>query len=228
MARHTNGTLKSLSLLATLLAAAWNAYPQATTSLRGTITDAQGLALPAAVLTLTNVDNGSVRSGTSDSAGAYAFLQIPPGTYRLKAEKTGFAVATRDSIQLLVNTPATLSLQLEVGATTQTVNVEGQASAINTVDASVGNPFSERQVRQLPLQTRNVVELLSLQPGVTSSGEVLGARRDQNNITLDGADVNNNQNSGLIGQNTATGTGGFQGSNANGAATNPGFNAVLP
>ena len=228
MARQTDRTLRMLSLVVGLLAAAWNAYPQATTSLRGTVTDTQGLALPAAVLTLTNIENGAIRSATSDSAGTYAFLQVPPGMYRLKAEKTGFSIATRDSIQLLVNTPATLALQLEVGATTQTVNVEGAASAINTVDASVGNPFSEQQVRQLPLQTRNVVELLSLQPGVTSSGEVLGARRDQNNITLDGADVNNNQNSGLIAQNTATGTGGFQGMNANGSTTNAGFNAVLP
>jgi hypothetical protein len=72
------------------------------------------------------------------------------------------------------------------------------------------------------------VELLSLQVGVTPTGEVLGARRDQNNITLDGADVNNNQNSGLVAQATATGTGGYQGSNANGAQINAGFNAVLP
>ena len=102
------------------------------------------------------------------------------------------------------------------------------ASVINTVDASVGNAFSERQVRELPLQTRNVVELLSLQPGVSPDGEVMGARRDQNNITLDGADVNNNQNSGLMVQNSNTFTGGFQGSNANGAVKNSGFNAVLP
>jgi len=57
---------------------------------------------------------------------------------------------------------------------------------------------------------------------------VLGARRDQNNVTLDGADVNNNQNSGLVAQTTATGMGGYQGSNANGANINSGFNAVLP
>jgi hypothetical protein len=180
------------------------------------------------VLTLTNVQNGASRRVLSDSAGAYAFLQIPPGTYKLSANKSGFTTATRDEIQLLVNTPATLDLQLQVGAVTETVNVIAEASAINTVDASVGNPLSERQVRQLPLQTRNVVELLSLQPGVTSSGEVMGARRDQNNIVLDGADVNNNQNSGLVAQNTSTTSGGFQGSNANNANINSGFNAVLP
>src|SRR4029077_504371 len=126
------------------------------------------------------------------------------------------------------NTPASLDLKLDVSATAETGSVVADTSTVNTVDASVGNPLSEHQVRQLPLQTRNVVELLSLQPGVTSAGEVMGARRDQNNITLDGADVNNNQNSGLIAQATATGTGGFQGSNANGVQVNAGFNAVLP
>src|SRR5689334_8597489 len=206
-----------------LLAGLWNAYSQATTSLRGAVSDSQGLALPTAVLTLTNVENGSSRKVISDAVGDYLFVQIPPGTYKITAEKPGFTTASRNNIQLLVNTPATLDLRLEVGATAETVNVMSEASTVNTVDASVGNPLGEHQVRQLPLQTRNVVELLSLQPGVTSDGEVMGARRDQNNITLDGADVNNNQNSGLIAQNTATGTGGFQGSNANGSANNPGF-----
>ncbi len=210
------------------LACSWNAYSQATTSLRGTVSDSQGLALPTAVLTLTNIENSASRKIVSDAVGEYVFVQIPPGTYRITAEKPGFTTATRNNIQLLVNTPTTLDLRLEIGATTETVNVMSEASTINTVDASVGNPLNEHQVRQLPLQTRNVVELLSLQPGVTSSGEVMGARRDQNNITLDGADVNNNQNSGLVSQNTSTFTGGFQGSNANGATTNSGFNAVLP
>ena len=82
-------------------------------------------------------------------------------------------------------------------------------------------------MRELPLETRNVVELLSLQPGVTTNGEVLGARRDQNNITLDGVDVNDNQNAGLVAQNTTTGST-YQGVNGNGANVNSGFNSVLP
>ena len=127
-----------------------------------------------------------------------------------------------------MNTPATLDLKMSLSTTGEIVNVASEASQVNTTDASVGNPFSETQVRQLPLQTRNVVELLSLQPGVTTDGAVLGAHRDQNNITLDGADVNNNQNSGLVPQATGTGTGGYQGSNANGVMTNAGFNGVLP
>lgn len=75
----------------------------------------------------------------------------------------------------------------------ETVNVTAEATSINTQNATVGNPFNETQIRQLPIQTRNIVDLLSLQPGVAPNGEVLGAKRDQNNVTLDGVDVNDTQ-----------------------------------
>lgn len=204
------------------------ALGQSTTSLRGAITDSSGGIIPAAVVSLTNVATGAKRQVTTSADGVYQFLQTPPGSYQLTVEKPGFAVATREGVQLLVNTPGTLDLQLAVGTAVESVNVNADSNEINSVDASIGTAFSERQVRQLPLETRNVVELLSLQVGVTPAGEVLGARRDQNNIILDGADVNNNQNSGLVAQATGTGTGGYQGSNANGTQVNAGFNAVLP
>ena len=188
------------------------AYAQSTASLRGVIADPSGAVVPEAVVTLSNIQNGSKRSIISGATGEYSFLQVAPGVYKLVVDKPGFATMTRDNIQLLVNTPTTLDITMTISSTGEKVNVTAAASEVNTTDATVGNPFGELQVRQLPLQTRNVVELLSLQPGVTSTGEVLGARRDQNNITLDGADVNNNQNSGLVAQNTTTGTGGFQGS----------------
>ena len=220
--------MRGISALAFLLLHSLAVYGQSTASLRGVIADPSGASVPEAVVTLTNVATGFKRQVVTGADGVYQFLQTPPGAYQVSVEKPGFATATRASVQLLVNTPATLDLQLSVGARTESVSVTAEAAAINTVDASIGTPFSEQQVRQLPLGTRNVVELLSLQVGVTPTGEVLGARRDQNNITLDGADVNNNQNSGLVAQATATSTGGFQGSNANGAQANAGFNAVLP
>ena len=204
------------------------AYSQATASLRGTVTDPSGAVIPDATITLKSSENGSSRRTSTDINGEYSFLQVTPGDYNLLAEKSGFATVTNAHVKLLVNTPETLDLKMSLSAAGEIVNVASEASQVNTTDASVGNPFSETQVRQLPLQTRNVVELLSLQPGVTTSGEVLGSRRDQNNITLDGADVNNNQNSGLVAQATATGFGGYQGSNANGVNANSGFNAVLP
>ena len=201
---------------------------QSTTSLHGLITDPSGGVIPDATVTLTSTENGGARRTATDANGAYNFPQLAPGNYKLEAEKNGFAKMTRADVTLLVNTPSTLNLAMRVSSAGEVVNVQDEVSLINTTDASTGNAFNELQVRQVPLQTRNVVELLSVQPGVTSNGEVLGARRDQNNVTLDGADINNNQNSGLVAQNTATGLGGYQGSNANGASINSGFNAVLP
>src|SRR6516162_9175093 len=202
------------------------AFSQSTTLLRGTITDPQNAAIADALVKLTNAQTGLVRETVTTANGEYQFLRLPPGAYTLSAEKPGFATVTRTEIGLLVNTPTTLDLQMELGKTAESVNVSADASTINTVDASVGNAFSEKQVAALPLETRNVVELLSLQPGVTTNGEVLGARRDQNNITLDGVDVNDNQSAGLVSQNTTIGTT-YQGVNGNGANVNAGFNAVL-
>src|SRR6516225_5017032 len=214
------------SFLVSFAALAAVAFSQSTAQLRGTITDPQSAAIADAVVKLTNSQTGLLRQTVTNPSGEYQFLQLPPGAYALTAEKPGFAAVSRSDVNLLVNTPTTLDLHMELGKTAESVNVSAEASIINTVDASVGNAFSEQQVAALPLETRNVVELLSLQPGVTTNGEVLGARRDQNNITLDGVDVNDNQSAGLVAQNTTIGTT-YQGVNGNGANVNSGFNGVL-
>ena len=214
------------SFLVSFAALAAVAFSQSTAQLRGTITDPQSAAIADAVVKLTNSQTGLLRQTVTNPSGEYQFLQLPPGAYALTAEKPGFAAVSRSDVNLLVNTPTTLDLRMALGKTAESVSVSAEASTVNTVDASVGNAFSERQVASLPLQTRNVVELLSLQPGVTTNGEVLGARRDQNNITLDGVDVNDNQSAGLVAQNTTIGTT-YQGVNGNGANVNSGFNGVL-
>ncbi|HUJ51542.1 MAG TPA: carboxypeptidase-like regulatory domain-containing protein, partial [Bryobacteraceae bacterium] len=222
-----SGLRHVLFFLFLAVAGAFSAFAQSTTLLRGTVTDPQGAVIADAKVTLSSASTGFNRSVITNQSGEYQFLQMSPGTYTVVVEAAGFSTLTRTSVQLLVNTPTTLDLRMELGKTTETVNVAAEASTINTVDASVGNAFSELQVRELPLETRNVVQLLSLQPGVTTNGEVLGARRDENNITLDGVDVNDNQNAGLISQNTTTGTT-YQGVNGNNYNVNSGFNSVLP
>ncbi len=207
------------AFLVTLLACAI-AMGQSTSSLRGVVKDTSGAVVPDSAVTLTDSSTGTVRKVLSNGTGEYQLLQVPPGTYALTVEKPGFSVLTKTDIALAVNVPATFDVVLEVGAAGSTLNVEADASQVNTVDGTVGNAFSERQVQDLPLQTRNVVELLSIQPGVTQTGEVLGARRDQNNITLDGVDVNNNQTSGITSALT-------NGSQSGAAANTPGFNAAL-
>ena len=196
MSRH--GVLISrLAAISCIALAPLGIWAQTTSSLRGVLTDGAGGRVPGAAVTLTNTQTKATRSALSDDSGVYQFLQATPGDYDVRAEKPGFRVMLKSGITLQVNTPATLDLTLEVGSVAEVINVEASAPSINTVDASVGNAFTQTQVRQLPLQTRNVVELLSIQPGVTPTGEVLGARRDQNNVTLDGVDANDNQNSGI-------------------------------
>lgn len=180
-----------------------------TSSIQGSVTDSQNAIVPTAVVTLTNTATSASRKAVS-ADGTYNFAQVPPGTYKLEAQSPGFRTFQADVV-LQINVPSTLDIKLEVGQVTEVIHVEEVAAPINTQNATIGNPFTETQVRQLPLQTRNVVELLSLQPGVTATGEVLGARRDQNNVTLDGVDVNNNENSGVSSGSQNQQTAGSQG-----------------
>ncbi len=221
-------TVRSGTLLAMMAFASMPAlFGQATTSLRGIVSDTQGGAVDSANATLQNDQTGFKRSVITDATGAYQFLQIPPGAYVLTIEKPGFSISSQKDVQLLVNTPATLNVALQLASVATSVNVEAEVVTLNTVDAAIGNAFNQTQVRELPLQTRNVVELLSLQPGVTQTGEVLGSRRDQNNVTLDGVDANDNQNAGLgvLGRGSGLALPGFNGQGLDRAS---GFNAALP
>ena len=107
----------------------------------------------------------------------------------------GFSVFVRD-LRLQVDTPATLNIALEIGQVSSSVSVTAETPLINTQTAAMGTAFTENQIRQLPLQTRNSVDLLGLQAGVSASGNVVGAKANQNNVTLDGVDVNDSQAAG--------------------------------
>src|SRR5207245_356294 len=100
-----------------------------------------------------------------------------------------------ENVQALIGKPTTADVILEVGAANEVVEVRSsdQEALVNTQDASLGNNFNSLQITQLPLEARNVVDLLSLQPGSTREGYVTGARADQSNVTLDGVDINNAQ-----------------------------------
>src|SRR5262245_9809125 len=145
-----------------------------TSSLQGVVTDAQSAAVPEAVVTATNLGTSAARKMLTGASGSYSMLQVPPGTYKVVVEKPGFRAFTTE-VRLQIDTPSTLDIKLELGQVSETINVEAEAVAVNTQNASVGNPFTETQIRGLPLQTRNVVALLSLQPGVAPGGQVLGA-----------------------------------------------------
>lgn len=189
------------------------AWAQATTSLSGTVTDPNGALVAGATVTVTQVGVGLIRTAATNERGFYSFPQLPPGTYNVRVEQTGFKSIVRSNLKLEVNLPVTLDLQFtEMGQIIDVVEVLGEP-LLNKTDASVGNPFSEVQIRQIPLAARNIVLLLAAQPGAVylptgelsptamlggsagdiRSGSVNGSRSDQSNVTLDGVDVNDPQ-----------------------------------
>jgi hypothetical protein len=184
-------------------------------SLQGSITDPAGAGVGGATVTLTDLANNTARTGTSSDSGEFSFVQVNPGKYKVEITKSGFKAHVEQNVVVLVATPTHLEIRLELGAVTQQVLVESASEpAINTQDATVGNPFDEKQVKELPFLARNVVNLLTLQPGVIFTGQtdtdklsmgsiqqldpregaVDGVRGNQTNITVDGIDANDWQN----------------------------------
>jgi hypothetical protein len=200
--RHTIWVLVMLALVATL------AMAQSTSQLNGSVSDPSGAAVAGAKITLTDAATGSQRSVTSNASGLYQFLDIPPGNYKLDAIATGFAPFSAAKVTLLVKLPSTVDIHFQVAGATTSVTVESAAPLINRTDASLGNVVEQDQIQELPIADRNVVNLLSLQPGVaylgiqtqaqenldTRSGAVNGLRSDQSNVTLDGIGVNDENN----------------------------------
>jgi len=166
-----------------------------TSTIRGEISDAQGKMVAGAIVTLKNANVGFSRSQTTGAAGGYSFELITPGDYALEVEANGFNKIVIDDVRALIGRPTETNVQLSVGAISQLVEVRAslQDAVINTQDASLGNVIESSQITQLPLEARNLVDLLSLQPGSTREGYVTGSRADQSNVTLDGVDINNAQ-----------------------------------
>ncbi len=197
------GRLLALLTLTCLVSATGVLAQSGTSGLFGKVTDQQSAVLPGVTVTITNAAAAITRSTVTDASGDYQFLALQPGTYSVKVELTGFRTAVRDNIPLAVDVRTRMDVPMEIGAQTETVEVTSVVSPINTTDASLGNVISQKQIRELPLEARNPVGLLSLQPGAVylphmtttdpRSGSVSGSHADQSNVTLDGVDVNDPQ-----------------------------------
>jgi len=190
-------SILTLGLVMLLLALSGNVKAQTgTSSVTGTVTDAQGQIVTGATVNLINEERGFRRTVVTSDSGAFNFQSIPPDTYRIEVESSGFKKLVQSKVSALVDKTTEVTLALEAGNISEVVNVSGGdlQSIVNNQDGSLGNNFVSRQIIELPLEGRNVANLLSLQPGVTQTGEVTGSRSDQANITLDGVDVNDQQN----------------------------------
>ena len=170
----------------------------ATTSLRGIIQDPSGAVVPGAALTLTDQNNGNSYHAASNAAGFYIFPVVEPAQYRITISANGFATV-ESAITLLVNQPATVDFPLTVSRATITVSVNSAREELNQTDATEGNAVGNAVIQALPMDERNPISLLTLQPGVlyignevsdSRQGAVAGGRSDQGNVTLDGLDDN--------------------------------------
>jgi hypothetical protein len=163
-------------------------------SMTGVVTDTTGAIVPGADVTLVNTTtNASYHAFTNDQ-GSYTISNVPPGPgYKMTVSITGFEPLVISDIYLNVARTRTQNASLHVGGVSQAIEVSASSQnvTINTTDATVGNNFDVKLVNDLPVQNRDSPSaLFTLQPGVTLDGAVTGARTDQNNVTLDGLDVN--------------------------------------
>jgi hypothetical protein len=193
---NKKGIIKSsfiLLNLVLLLVFSTNIFAQSgTSSIKGVVQDTQGQVIPGAKVTLKNESRNFNQTRITNSEGQFSFVSLTPDTYKLEVEVTNFKKSITN-VQALVDSVADRIIQLDVGSVTETVEITTQDAPINTSTGAIGQTFDNKQVQDLPLSARNTASLLSLQPGVTQSGEVNGGRSDQANVTLDGVDVNEQQ-----------------------------------
>ena len=181
---------------------------QATARIMGTITDQQGAVVPGVKVTFANTATDVSTETTTDKGGFYQVLNLPIGTYRIVARHEGFRSLEVTTAPLEINQSLRADLKLEVGAASEQVLVESQASGVETVNPTLGQSVTSRPIVNLPLNGRNVLSLALLQPGVTednpddgSKGQgfnISGGRTDSITYLLDGGPNNELLGNGVV------------------------------
>ena len=191
-------------LLSALLVRPLLAQTSSTAGLTGTVTDPSGSVIAGATVTATNAANGQVRTTTTGSDGVYKFTLLPPGAYNVKFEAGGFETSQVSSVQLDVTENPVLNRGLTVGSQTQQVTVEADTETIQTSTSALGTVVAPKTVTDLPLSTRNYLNLLGLSAGanmaVTNASQpgkgtvnlyVNGSNSAQNNFQMNGSIIDN-------------------------------------
>src|SRR5664279_556656 len=201
------GFCKLMCVTALIAAIAWS-QSSFTASVRGSITDPAGAAVPNAKVTITESERNVPHSVVTDEAGRYYLTALPPGKYTLAVESPGFKKFMQTDVILAVQQQATLDVPLQVGDIATSVEVQTTTPLLNTTIATLGQVIDNRYMMSLPNLGRNPLALISLTPGVvgaagatnagTSTNFVAnGARNSTSDVLVDGAIVNTTeQNTG--------------------------------
>jgi hypothetical protein len=160
----------------------------------GTISDRSGAVISGATVVLTNVDTGDKRTTAANSSGDYQFVNLLPGNYKLDVQNAGFKHFTRTNIVVQVQGSTRIDAALELGNVSETVEVTSLAPLVETQQATIGQVVAGRTLNELPLNGRNVLNLLAVTPGVVPQGQAQAT----------------NAAAGQGGNNFATGSGNYQ------------------
>jgi hypothetical protein len=191
-----------------------------TANLAGSVTDASGAVIAGAKVTIKSLDTGSTRTDATDSKGDYSFSLLPVGRYALKVEAAGFKSYSVTSFDIHVGDQARLDARMTIGGVSETIEVTSGQAVLQTEDATVGNTLTGGSVEDLPLNGRNIMNMVTLTAGVqgqTSNGNLSygsggrvedrrtgdtvsanGKSQELNNSEVDGFD-NNDRAEGLVG-----------------------------
>src|SRR5438105_8348838 len=169
-----------------------------TSSITGIVTDPSGAVVANAKVIATNEATGVEYNGTTNATGSYTFSSVSLGSYTVAVRQAGFQNFSSVHNVLTVGTPLVVDAKMHVGAANEVVQVESSYERIETTNATISDVVTENQVKTLPLNGRNPLSLLTLEPGVvqrttngTGSGtHVFGSRDRAHNVTVDGIDAN--------------------------------------
>lgn len=146
-----------------------------TATMSGTVSDPSGAVVAEALVSAAEASTGAVTRGQSNSAGFYVLTGLAPGSYRLRVEKAGFQTSVEEGITVEVNRPVTVNVALQVGAAAQTVQVEATADQVNTRSQTLSYEVSNQMVKELPLNGRNILQLMQLAPDAAPVGTTGGS-----------------------------------------------------
>jgi len=191
--------IKCFLMIALVCLLAGSAWPQVSTSrIEGTVVDATNAVVADASVKVTNEDTGVSYDVKTGSTGTYAVPSLTPGPYTVRVSHQGFDAVTSTHNVLSIGAPLVVNVTLKVGTTTETVEVQGSYERIETTNAALSDVMTTQQIQNLPLNGRNPLSLLTLEPGVVqrstqaagSGTHVYGSRDRAHNVTIDGIDAN--------------------------------------
>jgi hypothetical protein len=195
-------TVFCAGVIAGLLCAFAHAQAGTEGSILGSVTDASGAGVPAAAVAVSNVETGIVTRAVTDASGYFQVLPLPRGTYSVTVQKTGFANWQLQSIELTAGENKRVSPVLQIGTTQSEVTVVAGVDLVQTEQSGVAGSVEQVQIRELPLNGRDAISMVSLVPGMRYLGvggspltdqrtvQGLGMRTDQTLFTVDGQDHN--------------------------------------